>query len=195
MRIISAAMAIVAIAVATPTVAATAVNASQAGLTSLGSFAGGTYQITAAGLIDLIGPPGSGFTMRPDGVPDTPVTDPSYLYFNPRLGGRRWQFRQCRFGIQDRLTGRQPCRQSGRQRLVRHRFRHLRDLGGAEHRLCGGQRYVPSQQCRGVHCQCIGCAGTCILGVAHRRLWPDRRCVAASAGNRTGRLIASLSSN
>lgn len=70
-------------AVAAPTVAATTVNASQASLTSLGSFGAGGYHITVSGLIDLIGLPGSGFTMRPDGVPDTPVTNPSYLYFNP----------------------------------------------------------------------------------------------------------------
>jgi len=51
--------------------------------TDLGSFAAGRYTITATGLVDLVGPPGSGFTMRPDGVPDSPVTTPGYGYFNP----------------------------------------------------------------------------------------------------------------
>lgn len=66
-----------------PAFAATAINPVLATPTSLGVFASGAYRITATGLIDLLGPPGSGFTMRPDGAPDIAVTDYRYLYFNP----------------------------------------------------------------------------------------------------------------
>jgi hypothetical protein len=65
-----------------PAFAATSVNAALGTPTSLGSFAAGKYRITATGLVDLVGPPGSGFTMRPDGTPDSPVTSPGYNYFN-----------------------------------------------------------------------------------------------------------------
>lgn len=83
MRAFSMTMILATMAVATPVAAATSIAGSNPGLTSLGSFAAGTYQITASGLIDLTGSPGSGFTIRPDGVPDTPVTFPGYAYFNP----------------------------------------------------------------------------------------------------------------
>ena len=72
-----------ATAAGAPAFAAMVINPKLTGPTSLGSYAAGTYRITATGLIDLIGPPGSGFTLRPDGVPDTAVTDGRYLYFNP----------------------------------------------------------------------------------------------------------------
>jgi hypothetical protein len=75
---VAASMAVVA-----PVQAATSVAANQASVTDLGFFAAGTYSITASGLIDLVGSPGSGFTMRPDGIPDSPVTAPGYGYFNP----------------------------------------------------------------------------------------------------------------
>lgn len=63
--------------------AATLVAANNPAPTLLGTFGPGTYTITASGLIDLVGPVGSGFTMRPDGVPDSPVTAGGYGYFNP----------------------------------------------------------------------------------------------------------------
>ena len=65
-----------------PAFAATSINPVLATPTSLGVFGAGKYRISATGLIDLLGPPGSGFTMRPDGVPDVAVTDFRYLYFN-----------------------------------------------------------------------------------------------------------------
>ena len=49
-------------------------------LTNLGSFAAGRYIISATGTVGLTG---SGFTMRPDGTPDSPITEPGYIYFNP----------------------------------------------------------------------------------------------------------------
>ena len=69
--------------VATGAHAATLVNANQSTPTLLGVYGPGTYTITGSGLIDLVGPVGSGFTMRPDGVPDVPVVAPGYGYFNP----------------------------------------------------------------------------------------------------------------
>ncbi|MBL8489165.1 MAG: PEP-CTERM sorting domain-containing protein [Rhodocyclaceae bacterium] len=51
------------------------------GLYDLGSFAAGTYDITATGIVDLTGD--GRFRMRPDGVPETAVTAPGYAYFNP----------------------------------------------------------------------------------------------------------------
>ena len=66
-----------------PAIAATSINPTWTTPTSLGSFSAGSYRITTTGLIDLLGAPGSGFTMRPDGVPDIAVTDVRYLYFNP----------------------------------------------------------------------------------------------------------------
>lgn len=50
-------------------------------LTDLGSFAAGTYQITATGIVDLVG--NGSFRMTPDGLPETTVTSPNYPYFNP----------------------------------------------------------------------------------------------------------------
>jgi len=50
-------------------------------LTDLGSFSAGTYNITATGIVDLVG--NGSFRMRPDGLPETSVTAPGYGYFNP----------------------------------------------------------------------------------------------------------------
>ncbi|MBK7422087.1 MAG: PEP-CTERM sorting domain-containing protein [Propionivibrio sp.] len=50
-------------------------------LTDLGSFAAGTYNITATGIVDLVG--NGTFQMQPDGLPVSTVTAPSYDYFNP----------------------------------------------------------------------------------------------------------------
>ena len=50
-------------------------------LTDLGSFAAGTYSLTASGIVDLIGD--GSFRMRPDGLPETIVSNPGYPYFNP----------------------------------------------------------------------------------------------------------------
>ena len=50
-------------------------------LTDLGSFAAGTYTITASGAIDLAG--GDKFLIKADGSPLTSVTFPGYGYFNP----------------------------------------------------------------------------------------------------------------
>jgi len=79
---VSIAMA-AAVAFAAPAFAATSVAANQASTTDLGFFAAGTYTISASGLVDMVGPPGSGFTIRPDGTPDSPVTTPGYADFNP----------------------------------------------------------------------------------------------------------------
>ena len=51
------------------------------GLYDLGSFGPGSYSITGSGIVGLT--PGNDFLMRPDGTPDTAVTSPAYLYFNP----------------------------------------------------------------------------------------------------------------
>jgi hypothetical protein len=83
MRILMAAAMLAATVFSVPAIAATRVDAVRATPTSLGSFAAGRYRITATGLIDLSGAPGSGFTMRPDGIPNSPVTVPGYGYFNP----------------------------------------------------------------------------------------------------------------
>jgi hypothetical protein len=83
MRTFVAAAFLATTALSAPAFAATNVMAAVATPTSLGSFAAGTYRITATGLVDLVGAPGSGFTMRPDGTPDSPVTTPGYAYFNP----------------------------------------------------------------------------------------------------------------
>lgn len=61
--------------------APTTVNGSTSSLVSLGSFAAGTYSITATGLIDLTY--NGGFVIRPDGVPNAPITFAGYSYFNP----------------------------------------------------------------------------------------------------------------
>ena len=74
--------AFAAVGAALPT-GATSVAANNPALTSLGSFGAGSYLITATGLVDLVGPVSSGFTIRPDGIPDSPVTTPGYGYFNP----------------------------------------------------------------------------------------------------------------
>lgn len=50
-------------------------------LTDLGSFAAGTYNITATGIVDLVG--NGSFRMQPNGLPETSVTAASYGYFNP----------------------------------------------------------------------------------------------------------------
>jgi hypothetical protein len=43
-------------------------------LTDLGLFPAGTYQITGAGLVDLVGDNNFlAMTIRPDGIPNTPV--------------------------------------------------------------------------------------------------------------------------
>lgn len=47
----------------------------------LGSFAAGTYVITATGIVDLTGD--GRFRIRPDGIPETTVTASGYSYFNP----------------------------------------------------------------------------------------------------------------
>jgi hypothetical protein len=83
MRAFVAAAFLAMTVLSSPAFAVTSVSASLATPTSLGSFAAGKYRITATGLVDLVGPPGSGFTMRPDGTPDSPVTTPGYGYFNP----------------------------------------------------------------------------------------------------------------
>lgn len=77
------ALAVGASLIATPALAATQVAANNASPTFVGTFGPGTYTITGTGLIDLVGPVGSGFTVRPDGVPDSPITAPGYSYFNP----------------------------------------------------------------------------------------------------------------
>ncbi|WP_295765789.1 PEP-CTERM sorting domain-containing protein [Undibacterium sp.] len=56
-------------------------SGSVAHLTDLGMFAAGNYQITGSGVVDLVGD--GSFQMRPDGVPNTPVTAANYGYFNP----------------------------------------------------------------------------------------------------------------
>lgn len=66
-----------------PAVAATLVNANNPAPTLIGVFGPGSYTISGSGLVDLVGPVGSGFTMRPDGVPNSTVTTPGYGYFNP----------------------------------------------------------------------------------------------------------------
>lgn len=83
MRVIVAMAVLATVGLCAEAFAATTVSAAQGSPTSLGSFAAGRYRITATGLVDLVGPIGSGFTMRPDGVPDVPVTAPGYGYFNP----------------------------------------------------------------------------------------------------------------
>jgi hypothetical protein len=51
-------------------------------LIDLGIFSSGTYTLTGSGLIDLCG--SGNFSMRPDGVPDSPVSCRNYgSYFNP----------------------------------------------------------------------------------------------------------------
>jgi hypothetical protein len=57
------------------------VSGSKPALTDLGSFAAGTYSITASGTVDLVG--STTFTMNPDGMPTSKVTAPDYDYFNP----------------------------------------------------------------------------------------------------------------
>lgn len=69
--------------IAAPAAASTTIFANVSAPTFVGLFAAGTYSITGSGLVDLTGPVGSGFTIRPDGIPDTPVTTPTYGYFNP----------------------------------------------------------------------------------------------------------------
>ena len=56
-------------------------SGSKPALTDLGSFSAGVYSITATGTIGLT--PSGNFMMTADGIPASPVTDKSYLYFNP----------------------------------------------------------------------------------------------------------------
>jgi hypothetical protein len=54
------------------------------GLTDLGLFAAGAYEITGSGLVDLVGDANLvAMTIRPDGIPNTPVQAGQYGYFNP----------------------------------------------------------------------------------------------------------------
>ena len=69
-------------AIAVPASAATVLG-NDSGLTDLGVFAPGAYNIAGTGIVSLIGAVGTGFDMRPDGIPNSPVTYASYLYFNP----------------------------------------------------------------------------------------------------------------
>jgi PEP-CTERM motif len=76
-------VAVVALALASPSLAVTVVSGVSAP-TSLGSFAAGTYSIAATGVVGLAGPPGNGaFDVGPNGVPVVPVTSPGYAYCNP----------------------------------------------------------------------------------------------------------------
>jgi hypothetical protein len=53
------------------------------GLTDLGLFAAGAYEITGSGLVDLVGDTHLlRMAIRPDGVPNTPVLEAAYLSFN-----------------------------------------------------------------------------------------------------------------
>lgn len=70
----------VALMAAAP-VGAVSVAANNPSLTVLGTFTAGNYTVTGSGLVDLAG--GGGFIIRPDGVPDSPITFPGYEYFNP----------------------------------------------------------------------------------------------------------------
>lgn len=78
-----AALSIAAVVAASAADAGVLVFATNSGTTDLGFFAAGTYNISATGLVSLSGPVGSGFDIRPDGVPSTTVTAPGYGYFNP----------------------------------------------------------------------------------------------------------------
>ncbi len=62
---------------------ATPITANLSTPTDLGFFAAGSYTITATGVVDLVGIPGSGFDINPDGTPTSTVTMPNYSYFNP----------------------------------------------------------------------------------------------------------------
>ena len=62
--------------------AATFVAAVDSGTTDLGTFAAGNYNISATGIASLVSVPGQ-FDIKPDGVPNTPVTASGYGYFNP----------------------------------------------------------------------------------------------------------------
>jgi hypothetical protein len=76
-----AALALVSVAPAAH--ASTFVAGNNSGTTDLGSFAAGSYLISATGVVDLVGTPGSGFDLNADGVPTSPVTFSGYLDFNP----------------------------------------------------------------------------------------------------------------
>lgn len=60
---------------------AVTVSASSSTPVDLGTFAAGVYQLTATGVVDLVGD--GTFRILPDGVPETSVTTPNYAYFNP----------------------------------------------------------------------------------------------------------------
>jgi len=84
MRPFAAVLVAGALAAAGSASASTFVAAVNSGTTDLGVFAAGQYNITATGIASLVGGVGSGFDIRPDGVPNTPVTNPAYAAsFNP----------------------------------------------------------------------------------------------------------------
>src|SRR4051812_45423320 len=62
--------------------ASTFVSAITSGTTDLGLFAPGTYLITASGVAGLVGAPGSGLDINPDGSPNA-VTFPGAGFFLP----------------------------------------------------------------------------------------------------------------
>ena len=64
-------------------VAAVDVQANDLSITDLGSFSAGTYDITASGVVSLVGAVGNGFDILPDGTPASTVTFPGFTYFNP----------------------------------------------------------------------------------------------------------------
>lgn len=82
MKFLASAVITALLAFALPA-AATPVNANLSTPTSLGFFTAGTYHITGSGVVDLVGAPGSGFDINPDGTPTSTVTTPGYGYFNP----------------------------------------------------------------------------------------------------------------
>jgi hypothetical protein len=82
MKLVASAVITALLAFAIPA-AATPVNANLAAPTSLGFFTAGTYHIAGSGVVDLVGPVGSGFDINPDGTPTSTVTTPGYGYFNP----------------------------------------------------------------------------------------------------------------
>jgi ribose/xylose/arabinose/galactoside ABC-type transport system permease subunit len=82
MKYLAAVVLAASLALAGSVDASTFVAAVDSGTTDLGDFAAGNYNISATGLASLVNVPGQ-FDIRPDGIPDTPVTFPGYGYFNP----------------------------------------------------------------------------------------------------------------
>jgi hypothetical protein len=84
-RFTRTACAALALVVASGLASATSVGAGGSGavgtLTDLGLFAAGTYQLTGAGVVDLVGD--GSFLIAPNGTPVAPVSTPGYGYFNP----------------------------------------------------------------------------------------------------------------